>query len=82
MVSLIGWIVTTCSCEDSVSTIVEKPIFVEKTCSDSGICEYDSSPEVLMVLVSVEQCRLHRLEVTSGGKGGFNANFHERRGNG
>ena len=54
MVSLIGWIVTMGSCEDSISTTVDKPGFVEKTCVDSGIWEYDASPEVLIVQVSVE----------------------------
>ena len=73
---------TTSSYEDFVSTIVDKPGFVETTCADSGIWEDDASPEVLMVLVSVERCRLHRPEEASGGKGGFNASLRKRRGNG
>ena len=54
MVSQIGWIVTTSSYEDSVSTTVDKPGFVETTCANSSIWEDDASLEVLIVLVSVE----------------------------
>ena len=77
MVSLIGWIMTTSSCEDSALITVDEPRFVETNCADSGIWEDDASLEVLMVLVSVERCRLHRPEVTFGGKGSFNASLHE-----
>ena len=45
---------TTGSCEDSVSTKVDKSGCVETTCADFGIWEDDSSLEVLIVLVSVE----------------------------
>ena len=82
MVSLIGWIVTTGSCEDSVSKIVDEPGCVETTCAYSSIWEDDASPYVLTVLVSVERCRLHRQEVTFGGKCGFNASLREQRGKG
>ena len=70
------------SYEDSISTTLYKPGFVETTCADSGIWEDDASLEVLMVLVSIERCHLHHLEVTSSGKGGFNASLRERRGKG
>ena len=60
MVSVIGWIVTTGSYEDSVSITVDEPGFVETNCADSGICEDDVAPKVLIVLVSVERCHLCR----------------------
>ena len=82
MVSLIGWIVTTCSYEDSVSTTVDEPGFVETNCGDFGICEYDASLEVLMVLVLVEWCRFRWPEVTFGVKGGLSAILCKRRGKG
>ena len=82
MVSQIGWILTMGSYEDSVSTTIDKPKFVETTCANSGIWEYDASPEVLVVLVLVEWRRLHQPGLTSGGKDGFNANLRERRGKG
>ena len=47
------------SCEDFVSTTIDEIGFVETTCADSGICEDDVAPEVLIVLFSIEQCRLH-----------------------
>ena len=73
---------TTGSFEDSISTTVDELVFVETTCVNSGIWEDDASPEVLMVLVLVERCRLRHTEVAFGGKGGFNASLHERRGKG
>ena len=60
MVSQIGWIVTIGSYEDSISTTVEKPGFVETTCANSGIWEDDASPKVLMALVLVERCLRER----------------------
>ena len=69
-------------CEDSISTTVDEPGFVETTCADYGICEDDASLEVLMVLVSIERCQLCQPEVTSGVKGCFNAILHERQGKG
>ena len=80
MVSIIGWIMTTGSFEDSISTIVDEQGFVETTCVESGICEDDVTPEVLIVLVSVERCLRHRPEVAYSGKGGFNSSLRERRG--
>ena len=71
MVSLIGWIVTTSSSEDFVSTTLDEPSFVETTCANSGICEDDVAPEVLVLLVLVERCFLHLPEMASGGKGGL-----------
>ena len=82
MVSLIGWIVTIGSCEDFNSKIVDEPGFVETTHNDSGICEDDFSPEVLIVLVSIEGCCLCRPEIAYGGKGGLNDILRERRGKG
>ena len=78
MVSLIGWIMTTGSCENSVSTTVDEPGFVETTCVDSGICEDDVAPEILIVLVLVERCLLRRPEVAFGGKDGFSVVLCER----
>ena len=63
MVSLIGWIVTTGSCEDFVLIIVDEPEFIKMTRDDSIIWDEDVALEVLMVLVSVEQCRIHQLLV-------------------
>ena len=77
---MIGWIMTTSSYEDSVSTTVGKPGFLETTCAKSIIWEDDASPEVLMVLVSVDCDRLCLPEVTSSGKGSFKANLRKRRG--
>ena len=73
MVSLIGWIMTTGSCEYSVSTTIDELGFVETNQDDSGICEDDVTPEVLIVLVSVELCRLRRPEMASSDKGGLSA---------
>ena len=80
MVSLIGSIVTMDSFEDSVLTIVDEPVCVEKTSANSGLWENDVSPEVRIVLDSADRDRLRLPEVTSGGKGGFKANLHEKRG--
>ena len=68
------------SCEDFVLTTVDEPGCVQTTLPNSGLWEDDVSPEVLVVLDLVECCRLCRLGVTSGGKGGFNANIRERWG--
>ena len=54
MVSLIGWIVITSSCKESILTTTDEPRFVETTCVDSSISEDDVALEVLIVLVSVE----------------------------
>ena len=78
MVSLIGWIVTIGSCEDYVLTIVDEPGFVETTRDESGICDDDVAPEVLILLVLVERYRLCRPKMASGGKGGLSAILHER----
>ena len=77
MVSLIRWIVTKGSCEDSVSTTVDEPGCVETTCENSCLWENYVSPEVRAVLHSADFDRLRRPEVTSGSKGGFNANLRE-----
>ena len=79
MVLVIVWIVTTGSCEDSVSTIVDKLGCVETIWANSSLKD-DVSPEVQIVLDSTDRDRLHLLEVTSSGKGGFKANLHEWRG--
>ena len=73
---------TTGSCEDSNSKNLDEPRFVETTRDDSGICEDDVAPKVLIVLVLVEQCRLRRPEMVSDGKGGFSAIIRELRGKG
>ena len=75
MVSAIEWIVTTGSCEDSVSTTVDEPGCVEKIWANSGLKD-DVSPEVQIVLDLEDRDRLRLPEVTSSGKGGFKANIH------
>ena len=82
MVSLIGWIVTRASYEDSVLTTVYELGFVETTCANSSIQENDISPEVQILLDSTDHDRLCLPEVTSGGKDGFKDNLRERRGKG
>ena len=82
MVSLIGWIVTTGSCEDSVSKIIDELGLVETTPNNLGICEDDVTPKVQIVLVSVERCRLSRPEMDSCGKAGLIVILRERWGNG
>ena len=61
MVSLIGTSMSTCSNEDSILTTVDKLGCVEMTRDDSGRCDEDDALEVLMVLDSVEQDRLHQI---------------------
>ena len=79
MVSAIEWIVTTGSCEDSISTIVDELGCVETIWANFDL-KYDVSPEVRIVL-DLEDCdHLHLPEVTSSGKGGFTANLSEWRG--
>ena len=79
MVSAIEWIVTTGSCEDSVSTIVDEPRCVETIGASSGLNDY-VSPKVQIVLDSTDRDLLRPPEINFGGKGGFKANLHERRG--
>ena len=79
MVSAIEWIVTMGSCEDFVFTTVNEPRCVETIWANSGL-KYDVSPEVQVVLDSTDRDHLHLPEVTFGGKGGFKANLHKRRG--
>ena len=73
MVSLIGCVVSTGSYEESISMTVDKPGCVETTWDDSGRCDEDDAPEVLMVLDSLERGHLRRLEMASSGKGGLSA---------
>ena len=79
MVLAIEWIVTTGSCEVSISTIIDEPRCVEKIWANSGL-KYDVSLEVQIVPYSKNHDRLHLPEVTSGGKGGFKANLREQWG--
>ena len=82
MVLAIDWIVTMGSCEDFVSTTVDEPVCVETTWANFGLLKDDVSPEVRIVLDSVDRDRLRLPEVNSGGKGGFKDNLCERWGKG
>ena len=81
MVSAIECIVTTGSYEDSVSTTINEPGCVETIWAKFGLKD-DVFPEVRIVLDLADRDRFHLPEVTSSGKGGFNASLRERWGKG